>query len=264
MQIKLDIDAETASEELAAFIRRHAERARAQGAVLGLSGGLDSAVAAYLTVQALGAAQVWPCILPYRTSSEASRRDAALVADQLSVQAFVLDVTPQVDDYFEAIGGAPPLRVGNKVARERMSVLYDQAKARAALVIGTGNRTERLLGYTTLWGDMACDVAPLAALWKAQVRALAHALGVPRQVIEKPPTADLWPGQTDEAEIGVAYDTADAVLHLMFDRRLPGDEIVAMGFEEAQVSRIRELVRRSAHKRRLPPAPRPPRLRGNE
>jgi NAD+ synthase len=259
-KISLDIDAEATAEELAAFVARTIRRAGAEGAVLGLSGGLDSATAAYLAVRALGPERVWPFSLPYRTSSEESRRDAELVAAELGVELTTVDVTRQVDAYFAAVGEAPPVRVGNKAARERMSVLYDQAKARGALVVGTGNRTEKLLGYTTLWGDMACDLAPLGGLWKTQVRAVAQALGVPRQVIEKAPTADLWPGQTDEGEIGIAYETADAVLHLLVDRRLSQSGIAALGFEEEEVARVRRLMRSTAHKRRMPPSPRPPRL----
>jgi len=258
VSVELTIDADEAAVELAQFIAHRIERAGAGGAVLGLSGGLDSAAVAFLAVRALGPEQVWPFILPYRTSRPESRRDAELVARKLQLESTTLDVSAQVDSYFDSVGEKTPLRMGNKVARERMSVLYDHAKARGGLVLGTGNRTEWLLGYTTLWGDMACDLAPLGGLYKTQVRQLAVALGVPKQIVEKVPTADLWPGQTDEGEIGVSYQTSDEILHLMVDRRLSQSRIVALGYDPAAVRRIRDLMRTSAHKRRLPPSPPPP------
>lgn len=260
MSVDLTIDADKTAVELVQFIAHRIERAGAPGAVLGLSGGLDSTVVAFLAVRALEPQQVWPFILPYRTSGPESRRDAELIARKLRLEPTVLDVSAQVDCYFESVGERTPLRVGNKVARERMSVLYDHAKARGGLVLGTGNRTEWLLGYTTLWGDMACDLAPLGALYKTQVRQLAAALGVPKQIVEKTPTADLWPGQTDEGEIGVSYQASDEILHLMVSRRLSQSKIVALGYEPAAVRRIRDLMRASAHKRRLPPSPPPPQM----
>jgi NAD+ synthase len=250
---------ETAAE-IENFISSQIARASAAGAVLGLSGGLDSTVTAYLTVRALGPDRVYPFILPYHTSSEETLADARLVAKKLGLAVAVLDVTPQIDAYFEAIGDQTPLRLGNKVARERMSILYDQAKARGALVVGTGNRSERLLGYATLWGDMACDLAPLGGLFKTQVQQLAVHLRVPQRIIEKPPTADLWPGQTDEAELGISYQEADPLLHLLVDRRLAVPDILALGCDAAEVKRLRRLLRASAHKRRLPPSPSPPPL----
>jgi len=264
MRPNLTIATEKVAADLTAFISRYLTRAGASGVVLGLSGGLDSAATAHLAADALGPERVWPLILPYRASSPASQRDAQLVADGLKLDAAVLDVTPQVDAYFQAVGEATPLRVGNKVARERMSVLYDQAKARHALVLGTGNRTERLLGYTTLWGDMACDLAPLGGLYKTQIRMLARAIGIPADIIAKPPTADLWPGQTDEGELGLSYQTADELLHLLVDRRLSERDVVALGHQREEVRRVRSLMRATAHKRRLPPSPPPPPLSPDE
>jgi len=256
--VDLSIDAAKIAEEAEQFISSQVAGAKAEGAVMGLSGGLDSATVAFLAAAALGPDRVWPLILPYRTSSPESSADAKLVAEALDLQPTVLDVSPQVDAYFEAIGERTPLRVGNKLARERMSILYDQAKARGALVLGTGNRAEALLGYTTLWGDMACDLSPLGGLYKTQVRQLAASLGVPKRIIDKPPTADLWPGQTDEGEIGVSYETADALLHLLVDRRLRQREIEEQGYDAADIRRVQRLLRGSAHKRCLPPSPKPP------
>lgn len=255
MTVDLSIDAGAVAEDLRGFISRRVKRADAAGVVLGLSGGLDSSTAAFLAVQALGRERVWPFLLPYRTSSPASAEDAELVARELRLDAPVIDVTPQIDAYFETMAEQTPLRVGNKVARERMSILYDHAKAKGGVVLGSGNRTERLLGYTTLWGDMACDLAPLAGLFKTQVRALARAIGVPERIVGKTATADLWPGQTDEGELGISYETADAVLHLLVDRRLGERQIVALGYDRTDVARVRRLLRSGAHKRRLPPAP---------
>ena len=255
MPVALRIDAEQAAARIKTFVHARVTRAGAAGGVLGLSGGLDSATVAYLAVGALGPDRVWPLLLPYRTSSAASAADAHLIADMLQLPLTVLDVTPQIEDYFREIRQHTPLRIGNKVARERMSILYDQAKARGALVLGTGNRSERLLGYTTLWGDMACDLAPLGSLYKTQVRQLAVALGVPAQIVDKVPTADLWPGQTDEAELGISYQRADELLHLLVERRLREHDVVALGYQQAEVRQVRRLMRASAHKRRLPPAP---------
>jgi NAD+ synthase len=253
--VDLDIDVEEVAGDLSAFIARRVENVGASGGVLGLSGGLDSALVAFLAVRALGADRVWPFFLPYRSSSAASSKGAKLVARKLGLSATVIDITPQIDAYFRRVGDQTPLRVGNKAARERMSILYDHAKAKGGLVLGTGNRTERLLGYTTLWGDMACDLAPIGGLLKAQVRALAAALGVPQSIIGRPPSADLWPGQTDEGELGISYETADALLHLMVDRRVSEGDIVALGYDRPDVRRVRDLMRGSAHKRRLPPVP---------
>ncbi len=259
-KVDLRIASARVARESEQFICRCAARARIRGVVVGLSGGLDSTTATFLAVRALGPERVWPLLLPYRTCSPHSTTDAQLVARKLRLQATVLHVTSQVDAYFRAIGEKTPLRVGNKAARERMSILYDQAKARGALVLGTGNRTERLLGYTTLWGDMACDLAPLGGLFKTQVRQLALTLGVPRRIIAKTPSADLWPGQTDEGEIGVSYQTADEILYLLVDRKLTEGEIAAFGYDQTDIRRLRHLMRVSAHKRRMPPAPPPPLL----
>jgi NAD+ synthase len=259
--LDLTIDVERVTEDIADFIKTRIGRAGAAGAVLGLSGGLDSATAAFLAVRALGPERIWPLLLPYRTSSPATVADAELVANLLGLSLTTCDVTPQIEAYFRGPAGRghgtppSPLRVGNKVARERMSVLYDQAKARGALVLGTGNRSERLLGYTTLWGDMACDLAPLGHLYKTQVRQLAGALGLPTRILDKAPTADLWPGQTDEGELGISYQRADELLHLLVDRRLKSAEVAALGYQQAEIARVRHLLRSSAHKRRLPPCP---------
>jgi len=263
MKIDLEIKSESVAEELTHFIASHLDRAGATGGVLGLSGGLDSAVVAALAVRALGSDRVWAFILPYRTSSPESVADARLVAEWLGLSPFVMDITPQIDAYFHTVGEQTPLRVGNKAARERMSILYDQAKARGGLVLGTGNRTERLLGYCTLWGDMACDLAPIGGLYKGQVRQLASLLGVPDRILGKAPTADLWPGQTDEDELGVSYETADVLLHLLVDRRLPQREVAALGYHLEEVRKVQRLRRTTAYKRRPPPAlPPPPPLRG--
>ena len=232
--------------------------------MLGLSGGLDSATVAFLAARALGPDRVWPFVLPYRSSSAASLEAAELVTRKLGLAATVMDITPQIDAYFREVGDQTPLRIGNKAARERMSILYDQAKAKGGLVLGTGNRTERLLGYTTLWGDMACDLAPIGALLKTQVRALAAALGVPRAIIQTVPSAGLWPGQTDEGELGISYETADALLHLMVDRRLGERDIAGLGYQRTDIRRVRDLMRRSAHKRRLPPTPPIPEVRSRK
>jgi NAD+ synthase len=244
--------------------------------VLGLSGGIDSALVAFLVADVVGAPNLLCLMLPYRTSSPASRRDAEEVVGVLGCRSAVIDITPIVDGYFAqaavvAVGpdgadargdldaagdpdaAAARLRLGNFAARARMAVLYDQSAAWRALVMGTSNKTETLLGYTTIFGDNAAALQPIADLYKSQVRQLSAAVGVPEQVLRKPPTADLWAGQTDEAEVGLAYAEIDRLLYWLVDRRRTADEVVELGFDRASIERVERLVAGSEFKRQ--PAP---------
>ncbi|MGI5818826.1 MAG: NAD+ synthase, partial [Armatimonadota bacterium] len=216
---RFELDWERVADVAAAFIRERMAAARRDAAVIGLSGGIDSAVSAFLTARALGADRVTALMLPYHTSSGQSLSDALLVREALGIAHEVIEITPMVDAYFDRYPDADRLRRANMMARQRMAVLYDQSERLDALVVGTGNLTEALLGYTTLWGDMACAFNPLGDLYKTQVRRLAEYLGVPGPVRTKPPTADLWQGQTDEDELGFSYEQADLILACLTEDR---------------------------------------------
>jgi len=249
---RLRLNAELAASALAHFVRDGVENARAAGVVVGLSGGIDSALAAALAVRALGADRVHAFFLPYRESNPRSRTDAEAVAAHLGLALRTVDLTPQIDAYFESQEpDADKTRRGNKMARERMSILYDQAKKFDCLVLGTSNKTEILLGYSTVFGDNASSLNPNGDLYKQQVRQLAGHLGVPSQVIEKAPSADLWPGQTSEGELGFDYRIADEVLYLMFELGLLPEEIVERGYPAEIVDAVVSRERNNRFKRRL-------------
>jgi NAD+ synthase len=249
---ELAFDASTAIALLVDFIRRETRKAGFSRAVLGLSGGVDSAAAAALAVRALGAANVLCASLPYRTSSPDSLSDARRMVTLLGARSVRRAITPMIDAYFAGQKRASPLRRGNKMARERMAVLYDLSARERALVVGTSNKTELLLGYGTIFGDLACGINPLGDLYKTQVRGLALHLGVPRRIVFKVATADLWPGQSDEQEIGARYEELDRLLHVLVDRRVPPEEAVLLGFTRALVRRITKRISASQFKRRTP------------
>lgn len=248
---RLLLNAPLAVAVLTSFIRDAVETAGMAGVVVGVSGGVDSALSAALAASALGPERVHGFLLPYRTSNPASEQDARAVAEHLKIPHRKIDISPMVDAYFEMEPGADPGRRGNKMARERMTILFDQAKKLDALVLGTSNKTEILLGYSTVFGDNASSLNPLGDLYKTQVWQLSRHLGLPGAVIEKAPSADLWPGQTDEGDLGVDYGTADEVLHLLFDEGLRPAEIVERGYAERAVQRIVTLEQRFRFKRRL-------------
>ena len=250
----LAIDAADTRDKLIEFIRAQTTTAGFGRGLLGLSGGLDSTVTAYLTVGALGSENVSGLILPYRETAPDCREHAHLVAVELGMASEVIDITPQIDAYFDRLPEADRIRRANKMARERMSILYDHSRAHEALVVGTGNKTEALLGYTTMWGDMACAFAPLGNLYKTQVRQLAQKLGVPEVICSKQPSAGLWPGQTDEGELGFSYADADQVLYWLVDQQLNPQQVAEQGFTLELVEKIAATVEHSAYKRRMPPA----------
>ena len=248
---RLRLNAPLAAAVLTSFIRDAVATSGTQGVVVGLSGGVDSSLSAALAVRALGAERVHGFLLPYRTSSAESERDARAVAEHLGMPHRAIDISPMVDAYFEIEPDAGADRRGNKMARERMTILFDQAKKLDALVLGTSNKTEILLGYSTVFGDNASSLNPLGDLYKCQIWQLSRHLGLPSEVIDKAPSADLWPGQTDEGELGFSYEMADEVLHLLFDLGLRPEEVAARGYEERVVRRIVSLEQRFRFKRRL-------------
>jgi NAD+ synthase len=252
---RLALNAPLAVAVLTDFIRDAVATSATEGVVVGLSGGVDSALAAALAARALGPSRVHAFVLPYRTSNPESARDACLVAEQLGIDHRLIDISPMVDPYFAleipGDGEDDRRRRGNKLARERMTILFDQAKKLGCLVLGTSNKTEILLGYSTVFGDNASSLNPLGDLYKQQVWRLAQHLALPRQVVAKQPSADLWPGQTDEDELGMTYEVADEVLYLLFDLGLRPAEVVERGYEEEAVRRIVRLEQANRYKRRL-------------
>ncbi len=249
----LDIQPEVTRKILTDFIRSECGRHGFQRAVIGLSGGVDSSLSCYLTAEALGAGNVLAVRMPYRTSSPESLAHAEMVIQATGVEEITIPITEMVDPLFERFPDADQIRRGNAMARARMIVLYDQSAAFDGLVIGTGNKTEILLGYTTLYGDSACALNPVGDLYKTQVRQLAQAIGVPEVIVQKPPTADLWVGQTDEAELGFTYAEVDRLLLLLVDERYSPQDCVDAGFEASFVETVMEKVRRSQFKRMMPP-----------
>ena len=237
---------------LVSFIRNEYLKVGVKRAVVGLSGGVDSSLSAMLAAEALGGENVLGIRMPYKLSSKESLSHAELVAQRAKIRLLTVEITPQIDAYFERFSDASEKRRGNKMARERMTILYDHSAEFDALVLGTSNKTELLLGYGTLHGDMASAVNPIGDLYKTQVWALSEYVGVPAEIVSKKPSADLWVGQTDEAELGFTYKQVDELLFLMIDRRYSTDELIELGFAEHFVRRVSEMVRKSQFKRRLP------------
>jgi NAD+ synthase len=251
---ELSIDTTAARRIISEFIRAQLRQAGFGKALLGLSGGIDSALVACLVADAIGPEHLLAVLMPYRTSSPDSRADAEEVVRRLGCASELVDISPMVDAYFDAgREDATSLRRGNFMSRTRMMVLYDHSVTWNGLVVGTGNKTETLIGYSTLWGDSASAFNPIGDLYKSQIRQLSADLGVPGAILRKAPSADLWPGQTDEAEVGFSYAVVDRILFRLVDRRLSLDEVVADGFERALVERVDRMVAGSEFKRQVPP-----------
>jgi NAD+ synthase len=252
---ELAIDTRVARRIIGEFIRAQLRQAGFERALLGLSGGIDSALVAYLVAEAIGRERLLCLLMPYRTSSPASRADAEEVVRRLGCASELVDISPMVDAYFEAPErrDASAVRRGNAMARQRMIVLYDHSVTWGGLVVGTGNKTEALIGYTTLFGDSACAFNPIGDLYKTHVRQVAADTGVPEAIIRKAPSADLWPGQTDEGEVGFSYAQIDRILYRLVDRRRTIDEVVAEGFDRATVERVDRMVAGAEFKRQVPP-----------
>jgi NAD+ synthase len=255
------IEPRQAVEVIIGFIRSQMRQAGFERLVVGLSGGVDSATVAFLAARAIGADNLLAVRMAYRTSSVASETDALRVVEALGCRTERVEITPMVDPMLDLIAdpdepvGSDTLNVrrGNVMARQRMIVLYDRSAAFDALVIGTSNKTEALLGYGTLHGDMAAALAPIGDLYKTQLRAVAGELGVPEEIVAKPPSADLWPGQTDEGELGRSYDLLDRALFALVDRRWTVDRCVAAGLDRELVEWVATRVARMEFKRQLPP-----------
>jgi NAD+ synthase len=248
----LSINCNLVEPLLVGFVRSEVRRVGFKKAVFGLSGGIDSTLSAYIAAKALGPENVCGIRMPYSTSSDETMDHGELVAQELGIRMMTVSIAAQVDAYFENYPDAARMRRANKMARERMTILYDQSAAQEALVIGTSNKTELLIGYGTIHGDMASAANPIGDLYKTQVRALSRHMGVPAPIIDKNPTADLWVGQTDEAELGFTYAEVDRLLARLVDERARPDELIAEGFDPTFLARIAKMIQTSHYKRRLP------------
>lgn len=253
VSIDLSINPSLVRKLLTRFIHSEITRTGLSRAVLGLSGGIDSALVAYLAAEALGRDNLLCVRMPYKTSSQDSLDHAMLVIKDLGVPHLDIPITEMADGLISKFPEMSNMRKGNIMARCRMITLYDQSEAFKGLVIGTGNKTEILLGYSTLYGDGAHALNPIGDLYKAQVRQLSREVGVPVEIIDKAPSADLWAGQTDEQELGFTYEEADKLLYLLVDHRYTPEECVEAGFKREFVETVVRRVRRNHFKRVMPP-----------
>mgnify|MGYP001044500736 CR=1 FL=1 len=251
--INLTINTDLTEKILTGFIRTELSRVGFSKALLGVSGGIDSAVSLYLSARALGPENVLAMRMPYKTSSPDTLEDAQEMIDALGVQSLTVEITNMVDPLINHYEDMTKIRAGNIMARMRMIILYDQSVAFKGLVMGTSNKTEMLLGYSTVYGDSAAALQPIGDLYKTQVRQLARALGVPEKVIQKAPSADLWKGQTDEGELGFTYEEVDKLLYLLVDQRYRPENCIEEGFDRAFVERVVKMVRQNHFKRTMPP-----------
>lgn len=249
---KLKLNLESVERVLVDFIRDEVTKVGFKRVVLGLSGGIDSAIVAYLAAKALGAENVLGIMMPYKLSSRESIEHAKLVVEDLGIRSKLIEITPMVDAYISLEPEISNLRMGNKMARERMSILFDYSAKENALVLGTSNKTEILLGYSTQFGDSASAINPIGDLYKTQIWELSRHMRVPSELIDKKPSADLWEGQTDESELGFSYLLADEILYKMVDERKNLHDIVKEGYQEEIVEKIEKKIKFSQYKRKLP------------
>ena len=249
---KLDLNLKEVHNELVEFLRENFKKAGFSKAVLGLSGGIDSALVAYLLRDALGKENVLAIMMPYKSSNPDSLNHAKLVVEDLGINSKTIEITDMIDAYFKNEEEATSFRMGNKMARERMSILFDYSSKENALVVGTSNKTEIYLGYSTQFGDSACALNPIGDLYKTNIWDLSRYLKIPNELIEKKPSADLWEGQTDEQEMGLTYKEADQVLYRMLEENKTVEEVLAEGFNKDLVDNIVRRMNRSEYKRRMP------------
>jgi NAD+ synthase len=247
-----DFDAKVIESSLIDFIKLELSKTKLNSLVLGVSGGIDSAVVLALSVKAIGPSNITGIIMPYKSSDGKNVDDADELIKRYGVEKYHIDITPEVDSYFENFPDADKTRRGNKMARARMSILYDVSFMKNALVIGTSNKSEILLGYGTIFGDLACAINPIGDLYKTQVRQLAYHLNIPEKIIIKPPTADLFMGQSDEGDFGFTYEEVDKLFNFMIDKAIPPENCVKQGFSEAMVNKVVSMINVNQFKRLAP------------
>ncbi len=251
--IKLNIDEASVAKRLESFLKSRLAHSGLSGFVVGLSGGIDSSLATAITAKAVGANKITGFIMPYSQSSNKSEEDALELASTMHFKTQKISISPMIDAYYPDISDIDPVRAGNKMARERMSILFDQAFEINCLVLGTSNRTEICLGYGTWFGDVASSVNPIGMLYKTQVRQLARYYDLPKSILHKVPSADLWPGQTDEKELGLEYDIVDQLLYTIIEDGIcERTELNKIGFEDGFIDRTVALVNKFYFKRHLP------------
>jgi NAD+ synthase len=251
----MKINPEFVEKLLTRFIKEELHKFGFTKGILGLSGGLDSSVCAYLAARALGPKNIIALIMPYKDTFGRDVHDAEEVARGLGLKIHIIDISPMVDAYFERYPTENRILKGNKMARERMSILYDYSEREKALILGTSNKTELLLGYGTIHGDMACAINPLGDLFKTQIRQMARYLKVPDKILRKKPTAGLWDGQTDEGELGLSYTKIDKILFQLVDLKKSKKDLLLEGFPDKDIEKILGLIKNSEFKRHLPPIP---------
>jgi NAD+ synthase len=240
-------------EQMVAFLQKEAKAIGVQKVVLGISGGLDSAIVAVLCAKAFGSENVVGVLLPSHMSSDASAADAIKLCDKFDISYETVEIAPMVKGYFDNnVKDADPLRIGNFSARMRMAVLYDISARENAIVVGTSNRSEILLGYGTLYGDTACAINPLGQMYKSDEFEFARFLGVIDEIIDKKPSADLWEGQSDEEELGYTYKTMDDVFKLMLEEDYTKADLIASGVEAKLVDMLNYRMKANAFKGKLP------------
>jgi len=249
----LEINLDTVEGVLVNFIADSIYKNGFKNGILGLSGGIDSAVILALAQRALGKDHTFSLLMPYKLSSQSSISDAKILCEQLDVPYEIIDISPSIDAYFDNYPTENKMLIGNKCARERMSILYDYSVRKNALVMGTSNKSELLIGYSTLFGDSAAAFLPIGDLYKTQVFALARHLDIPREIIEKKPSADLWKNQTDEGEIGITYKELDEILYHLIDRREKPEQLITKGYSRENVGKIIKMIVNSQYKRTMPP-----------
>ncbi len=235
------------------FIKEELQKFGFLRAVIGLSGGLDSTVCCYLTKEALGRENILALIMPYKNLNWKDVEDAQEIAKNLKISYKIIDISPMIDAYFKNYPTEDKILRGNKMARERMAILYDHSAREKALVIGTSNKTELLLGYGTIHGDLAWAISPLGDLYKTQIIQFAQYLEIPEKIVNKTPSAGLWPEQTDEGEIGLSYKEIDEILYQLIDQRKSPKKVIASGYDKTKVERIISLIKASQFKRKMPP-----------
>jgi len=251
-----NIDLKKEKQKIINFIKTYFKDADFSKGIIGLSGGVDSSLVAFLAVEALGKENVIGVLMPYKTSSKDSFDDEKLIAETLGIKYIIREITPIVDVYFDNYEpDADRLRKGNMKARARMCTLYDLAAKEHALVLGTSNKTELYLGYITQFGDAACALEPLGCFYKTEVWKLAKMMEVPENIIKKIPTADLWEGQTDEKEIGISYTDADEIIFALYEEKASIEELLSQGFTQEKIQHIISIVNTNRFKQSVPPNP---------